>query len=112
VPPDLPFIFQIWVKQAPPRPIPEPEEPRGFTFVSHSQPYDLVFRRVGVNAGRCSMAGEKYSPQSHYFVKLDTPSRSRTIIEASQTYNFPTNTTGPRSLSKGEAAVFLNKYTT
>ena len=107
---DVPCVFQIWSKKESLRPLPPVCVPSGFQFGSYDAPYDLVFRRVGVNAGRCSLPGSTYSPQSHYFVKLDRPEIAPKIVDASRTHEFPTNTTGPRSLSKGEATEFLNKF--
>lgn len=107
---DVPCVFQIWSKRDTLRPLAQACLPSGFKFVSHDMPHDLVFRRVGVNAGRCSRPGSAVSPQSHYFVKLDRPEMAQTIVDASQIHEFPTNTTGPRSLSKGEATEFLNLF--
>lgn len=104
---DVPCVFQIWKRMDTPRPVPETVEPVGFSFVRSTEPHDLVFRRVGGNAGRCSLLGD-HSPQTHYFIRLDNPMLAGDIVEQSQTHVFPTNTTGPRSLSKSEATEFLN----
>lgn len=105
---DVPCVFQVWVKRDVPRDTPMVDEPVGFTYVKKTDGYTLAFRRVGANAGRCCLPAESLSMQSHYFVRLSEPSYVASIIEASLSYPFPTNTTGPRSLSKGEANRFLN----
>jgi hypothetical protein len=108
---DVPCVFQIWNRKNTPRCVEIPAVPSGFAFVKHTEPHDLVFRRVGVNAGQCSLPGSQ-SMQSHYFIKLEDSSRADHIVNVSRTTTFPTNTTGPRSLSRGEATTFLNSLTT
>jgi len=104
---DVPCVFQIWKKEDQPRDSPPLIQRIGFTFVKKSEPHDLAFRRVGINAGKCSAPAD-HSYQSHYFVKLDNPSLAASIIEKSLSHAFPSNTTGPRSLSKPEATEFLH----
>jgi hypothetical protein len=104
----VPCVFQIWKREETPRAETMPDQPNGFVFVKKTDAYTLAFRRVGVYAGRCYLPSDTLSVQSHYFIRLDSPQQAAGIIAASLTYAFPTNTTGPRSLSKGEATQFLN----
>jgi hypothetical protein len=109
-PHDVPCVFQVWVRKNTPRESLPHAEPSGFSFVKATDLHTIVFRRVGVNAGKCSFPANQ-SPQSHYFIQLDDPSLAATIVEKSESYPFPSNTTGPRSLSKREATLFLNTAT-
>lgn len=108
VPYHVPCVFQLWKREPTHRNIEASAIPAGFVFVKKEDPYSFAFRRVGINAGRCCLPSQDLSHQSHYFVKLEDETQIHTIIQASQQYTFPTNTTGPRSLSKHEATSFLN----
>ena len=105
---DVPCVFQVWMRRAEPRDPPAVEVPVGFSYGKKEDGYSLAFRRVGGNAGRCRLPCESLSVQTHYFVRLDTPSLAEAVVAASLVHEFPTNTTGPRSLSKGEATAFLS----
>lgn len=105
---DVPCVFQIWKRETTPRHMPVPVAPIGFTFTKKSDEHTLAFRRVGAYAGRCRLPADTLSVQSHYFIKLEDETLRDAIIASSLTYAFPTNTTGPRSLSKGEATEFLH----
>lgn len=110
---DVPCVFQIWEKRDHPREPESVEIPNGFEYVTDAQNYHIAFRRVGVNAGRCHPyhKGKKYSSQSHYFIHLAEKyfTRVEQIIEKINTHEFPSNTVGPRSLSKGEVNRVLNR---
>jgi hypothetical protein len=67
-----------------------------------------VFRRVGVNAGKCQEPGGNPSPQSHYFIKFDSPILN-TVTTKLNEHEFPSNTVGPRSISKSEANAVINR---
>jgi hypothetical protein len=103
----VPCVFQIWERQETPRPVETPPVLTGARFVKQTDPHHLAFRRVGGTAGRCALPSPTQNPRCYYFLALEDPTRASRIIEASQTYPFPSNTTGPRSLSKGEAVRFL-----
>jgi hypothetical protein len=107
-PHDVPCVFQIWKRETTPRVEETVDAPEGFAYVKKGEDYTFAFRRVGFYAGRCYLPNESLSVQSHYFLRLDDPSKAHTIIAAAALHEFPTNTTGPRSLSKGEATRFLN----
>ena len=117
---DVPCVFQIWQKMSAPRVVAQKVTEKGFQYVKKTDAHHLAFRRVGVYAGRCyitNMAGEKiegvsynYSPQSHHFLRLDNAIAYR-IMEISRKINshiFPSNTVGPRSLSKTEINTVIN----
>jgi hypothetical protein len=108
---DVPCVFQIWVKRTTHRDIEEKVQPIGFTYVKTTEQFHMAFRRVGVNAGTCYLQGEgPFSPQSHYFLAFDAKYLPRLshIKDAINTHVFPSNTVGPRSLSKGEANEVIN----
>lgn len=105
-PHDVPCVFQIWKRKDIEREIEPQLLPVGFAFVASTDDYDFAFRRVGVNAGKCALPGD-HSPQSHYFIKLEDERYTSDIVARSQTHVFPSNTTGPRSLTKSEATSFL-----
>lgn len=106
---DVPCVFQIWQKKDTDRIETEKIAPLGFSYVKDTDPYDIVVRRVGVYAGRCYKAShESYSKQSHYFIKLSPKAKTDAIVEAMNKHKFPSNTVGPRSLSKHEINSVLN----
>jgi len=109
---DVPCVFQIWGKREEPREEEQKTEPIGFEYVKGTAEYDFACRRVGVYAGRCYPPTEKgYSIQSHYFIKLVDPSYDISeVIERMNGHTFPSNTVGPRSLSKPEINIVLNQF--
>jgi len=109
---DVPCVFQIWQKQQLDRPKSEAIQEVGFQYVKASEDYQIAFRRVGGKAGTCFLKGAgDFSVQSHYFLKLDARyvSDAQKIIEEVNKHVFPSNTVGPRSLSKSEANEVLNE---
>jgi len=107
---DVPCIFQIWQKCDEERVKDIFEEPVGFTYVKQTDPYDISVRRVGINAGTTLLKGKKVSAQSHYFIKLNDITKKDKIVTEMNEHTFPSNTVGPRSLSKGEINVVLNLF--
>ena len=109
---DVPCVFQIWQKMDVNRIVDEKILPDRFTYVKHDSEYDVAFRRVGGLAGKCYLRhnGTEYSIQSHYFIKFDgsLTSHKTDIITQINTHIFPSNTVGPRSLSKQEVNIVLN----
>ena len=109
---DVPCVFQIWVNRDVNRELDEKIEPVGFKYVKATETYHMAFRRVGVNAGKCYIkeAGKEKSPQSHYFLAFDTKyvNRLNNIKDEINEHTFPSNTVGPRSLSKGETNQVIN----
>jgi hypothetical protein len=104
----VPCVFQVWVKRDTYRQAVPEVDPEGFSFVKKSEAYHLAFRRVGGTAGRCSLPSESLAVQCHYFIRLEDPTQAENVVAQSLSHTFPTNTTGPRSLSKAEATEFLN----
>ena len=102
---DVPCVFQIWEKKDLDRIIVEPIKESGFQYVKGTEQYHLAFRRVGGKAGTCYLKGAgEFSVQSHYFLKFDQQFiiHIPNILEQVNKHTFPSNTVGPRSLSKGE----------
>lgn len=108
---DVPCVFQIWQKTDTDRQIEAKINPNGFEYVKPNETYHIAFRRVGGLAGKCyKNDGIEFSSQSHYFIKFneDIVDYTDTIIKNINNHTFPSNTLGPRSLSKSEANVVLN----
>jgi len=108
---DVPCVFQIWEKRDIPREVEKKIKPNKFQYVKDN--YDISIRRVGVYAGECYKVGEKKSVQSHYFIKFDNTihvNKYDDIIEKINNHVFPSNTVGPRSLSKNEITIVLNDF--
>jgi hypothetical protein len=109
---DVPCVFQIWEKRQGLRQKEQKIEPVGFEYVKATDSYDMACRRVGVYAGRCFPPIEKgYSVQSHYFIRFTTKKEidMEHIIAQMNDHTFPSNTVGPRSLSKSEINRVLNE---
>jgi hypothetical protein len=112
---DVPCVFQIWEKKNTDRIVADPVKAEGFDYVKHGQPFHIAFKRVGGLAGKCypfiptSTTG--YNPQFHYFLKLEEEyiPHAKKIIDKVNLHTFPSNTVGPRSLSKSEANEVLNQ---
>ena len=111
---DVPCVFQIWEKRAYPREIPPPIKESGFTYVKKTEPFHIACKRVGGLAGKCypcsPTASLDYHAEYHYFLRLDENyvPRIQHIINAMNAHVFPSNTVGPRSLSKSEINEVLN----
>lgn len=108
LPYDVPCVFQIWKRMELPRKVPVVEG-RQWVYVKKNEPHDIAVRRVGVYAGKCMRPDDSLSAQSHYFIKLPDGNNIETIIEHMCSNVFPSNTTGPRSLSKDEVNVVLDE---
>jgi hypothetical protein len=112
---DVPCVFQIWIKdENRKRARPQVEVPNGFKYVKPDEPYDIVVRRVGANAGKTMLFDSINQPnrQTHYFIsfadELIGTCPLGDIVAGMNQHTFPTNTVGPRSLSKAEVTVVLN----
>jgi len=108
---DVPCVFQIWEKRSTNRPALLAEREQGFEYVKEG--FHIAFRRVGGLAGTCYLASASatFSPQSHHFLKFrdDLLDRLPDIQKKINSHIFPSNTTGPRSLSKGEINEVINR---
>ena len=108
---DVPCVFQIWQKKKTERTVEENILPHGFTYVKPHEPYHIAFRRVGGLAGKCYPSdGTAFSVQSHYFLTFHEKMICQIdhIIERINQHTFPSNTVGPRSLSKSETNEVIN----
>ena len=101
LPYDVPCVFQIWKRMDTLRTVPMKEDTE-WVYVKKTEPYDIAIRRVGAYAGRCMLPDETLSAQSHYFIKLPDGNNVAEIVDYICKNEFPSNTTGPRSLSKSE----------
>jgi hypothetical protein len=102
----VPCVFQVWKRMQTPRVI--ADEVNGtWTYVKKSEEYDVAIRRVGGQAGRCMRPDASLSVQSHYFVKLPQGCVIDVVLNHLNAHVFPSNTTGPRSLSKAEINTVL-----
>lgn len=117
---DVPCVFQIWEKRATERPRDEKVAPIGFEYIAAAgaatspspSPSTFALRRVGGLAGKCYTDTATRSSQSHYFIRFNdtvSPAHHADIIEKINKHTFPSNTVGPRSLSKSEVNVVLNQ---
>jgi hypothetical protein len=117
-PHDVPCVFQIWQKMDTNREMNVKVEPCGFTYVKPSKDgsisqYHIAFRRVGGLAGKCYMhttTENKFNIQTHYFIRFDdnVVQYMNCIVENINNTIFPSNTVGPRSISKSEANAAMN----
>lgn len=105
---DVPCVFQIWKRMSTPRIIHVNERPQ-WTYVKKNEPHDIAVRRVGVYAGKCMYPDQALSVQSHYFIKLPDGCSVDIIVDHMCNHEFPSNTTGPRSLTKDEINVVLGE---
>jgi len=108
---DVPCVFQIWKKMPAPRNEDPPIVEIGFKYVKFDQDYDIAFRRVGGLAGKCyKKNATEFSVQSHYFIQFAEYAKPvlDTIIDGINLHVFPSNTVGPRSLSKSEINKVIN----
>lgn len=108
---DVPCIFQIWERRNYDRIIENKIKELFFKYVKVDEDYDFVCRRVGGLAGKCyhKENNSKFNPQCYHFIKLDLNINLQKIIDTMNNHVFPSNTVGPRSLSKSEINKELNR---
>jgi hypothetical protein len=109
---DVPCVFQIWQKKSVNRAVAVAAKEDGFEYVKPGQPFHIAFKRVGGLAGKCSLdTTPDYNPQYHHFLKLGDEHlpNIKNIVDAINAHTFPSNTVGPRSLSKSEINEVLNR---
>ena len=109
---DVPCVFQIWQKQATDRALPIAVQEQGFAYVKSEKTYNIALKRVGGLAGQCALSGTgSFNPQYHYFLLMEQKYVSflNEIVRRINHHTFPSNTTGPRSLSKSEVNEVLNE---
>ena len=102
---DVPCVFQIWERRASERVLEEKVGTAGYSYVKGND-WHLAVRRVGGLAGRAFLpGGEQLAAQSHYFLKFDPVLSEGKLADIQKklcSHIFPSNTTGPRSLSQSE----------
>ena len=109
---DVPCVFQIWEKKLVDRPLEDSVTEEGFEYVKHGEAFHIAFKRVGGLAGKCYPSDKTdYNKQCFYFLKLENQyiGKIQEIIQKVNAHVFPSNTVGPRSLSKSEATIVLNR---
>jgi predicted RNA methylase len=107
---DVPCVFQIWQNMYVDRPIIKEEQPIKFTYTKDPNQANLSVRRVGFYAGRAYLDLNK-SKQSHYFLIIDSNIDLNNLVEKMNKLEFKQNTTGPKSISKGELNKIINLLT-
>ena len=107
---DVPCVFQIWIKKDTPRYIPLKLVPKNYIFVKKDEDPHISFRRVGIYAGKIDIETQTKSPQSHYFIKFNSP-LTEDVYNKLETldYDCKNNTVGPKSISKQELIKEFNK---
>lgn len=102
-------VFQIWKRKDFKREIIKKDPEIGFKYTKDKKISDLSIRRVGVYAGRAFENSYDKSEQSHYFLILDDKSKRDNLINILNTTSWNDLTVGPRSISKGELNIKINK---
>ena len=109
---DVPCVFQIWQKKSVNRILVAAVKEDGFEYVKPGQPFHIAFKRVGGLAGKCSTDTTlEYNPQYNHFLRLGDEylPNIKNIVDSINAHTFPSNTVGPRSLSKSEINEVLNR---
>ncbi len=106
---DVPCVFQIWERKNTERKLEEKITEIGFEYIKEENNPHICIRRVGALAGKSFLYHpDKFSVQSHYFIRLNNTENINEIVSRLNNHIFPSNTVGPRSISKGEVNVVLN----
>jgi len=114
---DVPCVFQIWKKYSYKRPPIKKIIPVGWAFTCNRGSEYIVFTRVGVNAGFCTLDDCKRPLTSHYLILLenhnDYNNHNEYLMYMVDQINNITwefnNTVGPKSISKQELGKKLNE---
>jgi hypothetical protein len=112
---DVPCVFQIWEKKETNRLVEQKIPEIGFIYVKPDTQFHIAFKRVGGLAGKCygwsPTATADFHKEYHYFIQLEPQYLLyvNDIIEKINLHTFPSNTVGPRSLSKSEANHVINQ---
>lgn len=111
----VPTIFMIWEMKKEHRYLPPSNKnlikdinKLGIFFVKEPNDANFSIRRVGSNAGKISICLNKNN-NTHYFVKVYSPDLYLKVLELlkNKKWIVSTYTTGPKSLSKKEIAIYL-----
>ena len=111
---NVPCVFQIWERKDYNRPKIQIIEPKGYKFVKKdSEDINIAIRRVGVYAGKLFWDEQEIknkSSSSHYFIKFDDIDNHIKIMTKYDSNIWKhNNTVGPKSISKPELVLELNK---
>lgn len=126
-PHNVPCVFQIWTREATPRPIAITPTPIHFEYTRAPHrdpmaPYDLALRRVGATAGTAHLPSLAiHNPNTHYFIRLllpDAATQDKAARALHTHLNSPTiqqqlkndDTTGPRSIGQSEFTAIINPF--
>lgn len=101
-------VFQVWEKKKYNRKLIEKIKEKGFSYTKNKSLADLAVRRVGIYAGKAFIDINK-SEQSHYFIIINKKDKIDKIIEFLKKVEWEDLTVGPRSISKNELNIILNK---
>jgi len=108
---DVPCVFQIWEKRATKRVLQAAIKEEGFSYGKQTSPFDFAVKRVGGLAGKAATGSPSdFNPNYHYFISLKSNYKPflQKILSEMNMHVFPSNTVGPRSLSKSEINEVLN----
>ena len=110
---DVPCVFQIWMRRETDRILEVPVKEVGFRYKRAGESFTIALKRVGGRAGHCALSSlsQAFHSQFHYFLELDPLllPHAKKIVDAVNQHTFPSNTVGPRSLSKSEVNDVLNR---
>jgi predicted RNA methylase len=101
-------VYQVWKKKPYKREIIKKIPEVGFTYTKDKNKADIAIRRVGIYAGMGFLETNK-SEQSHYFIILNDKKNKNKVLEDLKTTKWNDLTVGPRSISKSELNLILNK---
>jgi len=108
---DVPCVFVIYVIKDHDRRVPKIIEPTYYEYNEENP--DITIRRIGFNSGTIEFYDSKkeYSEGTHYFIKFTRKISIKKFIEVyKNNFNFKfNNTVGPRSISKNELNMYLEK---
>lgn len=107
----VPCVFQVW-DHTPNlfRELTKKVAPVGFEFVPIDQNPHLAIQRVGSKTGKATENWRGLTPQVHYFLRLNDPTRVDDAVSRLNSIDIPERDygVGPRSLNKGEITIVFN----
>lgn len=106
---DVPCVFQVWENKYTHRIEKKDDDPMGFQYVKDPTKANLSVRRVGFYAGKAFFELNK-SKESHYFLKIDEDVDLIKLVDYLNSIEFKQNTTGPKSIAKGELNKLINTF--
>jgi predicted RNA methylase len=111
---DVKCVFQIWDVKKEERLIDSGSVSKSnnlFSYVSKSDNPDAAIQRVGGNAGKATLDWRNKSESSNYFIKFNKKVNLNKTIKAINSIVFSSKdyTVGPRSISKKELNLEINK---